>query len=234
MSKANRRSAIGSSLVGMLLYALQVPATPVDTLLISEVFYDRQGSDNGFEWVELFNGTAASIDLAGWSLGYGGNGYAAGTAQLMGVIGSGDYFLVGGPASDASNAAPLLDQMLNFSPDLQNSGETADGLGLFDVLAGTISALTVPFDAVLYGRLNSNGLIDETGLPGLVDVADAPSGLSIERLSVSSWVVGDIPSPGTGVLEREAARVSEPPTWMLSCVVLGALLFARRFTRSLA
>jgi len=48
---------------------------------------------------------------------------------------------------------------------------------------------------VLYGSTNDNGLIDETGMPGAVDVADAPSQSSIHMLSDSTWAVNGSPAP---------------------------------------
>jgi len=35
-------------------------------LLINEVMYDPDVSDNYYEWIELFNPTNESINLSGW------------------------------------------------------------------------------------------------------------------------------------------------------------------------
>jgi hypothetical protein len=55
---------------------------------------------------------------------------------------------------------------------------------------------TVPLAVVIYGGENSSGLLDETGLPGDVDVADAPGGSSIERGIDGVWRVQPAPTPG--------------------------------------
>ena len=108
--------------VTLALWAFPVVGTPVQSLVISEVFYDRIGSDGGFEWVELFNGTQALIDLSGFSLGFGGNDYSDSTLGLSGIVDMGAYFVLGGPQSDATNGAPVFDLVVDFSPDIQNAG----------------------------------------------------------------------------------------------------------------
>ncbi len=201
-------------------------ASPIDRLILSEVFYDRAGPDSGFEWVELFNGSSQAIDLSGWSLGYGGSSYAAGTAQLEGSVGAAQYFLVGGPLSDATNGQPTFDLTLNFAPDLQNSGTLADGVALFNMMAAFILPATVPVDAVIYGVTNSSLLLDESGRPGAVLVGDAASGQSLTRIDARNWRVSEIPSPGEGGLD--AASVDEPTSAVLFLGALGALVLARR------
>lgn len=165
-------------------------------VVISEVLYDPSGSDDGFEWVELRNTRSMAVDLSTYSLGYGGSDYTGGTFQLSGSIPAGATFVVGGPASDASNGSPIYDLSLDFSPDLQNSGTIGDGVALFDVLASEITGATVPIDAVVYGPNNDNGLLDESGVVNPPEVDDAPSGSSIERLDAAgAWQVQGTPTP---------------------------------------
>jgi len=61
----------------LLLLAAFIAALPgpsgaqtVNHLVISEVWYDplQSGIDTAYEWVEIFNPTGASVDLAGWAL----------------------------------------------------------------------------------------------------------------------------------------------------------------------
>lgn len=195
-------------------------------LSLSEVFYDRIGPDNGFEWVELYNAGSAAIALDTWSLGYGGTSYAQGTLQLHGSVVPGQYFVVGGPTSDVSNGFPLLDLALDFSPDLQNSGSTADGVALFDVEADQITSTLVPADVVIFGDTNSNGLLGPDGTPGLVMVGDAPNGQSIELTPSGLWRIQPLPNPGTGDLGATAS-VPEPRSLGLLGLGLGLLLSAR-------
>lgn len=77
-------------------------------LILSEVMYDPSSSDDGYEWVELFNNSANMIDLSDFSLGWGGSDYTYGTMQLGGSVASGDYFVIGGPSSGSTMAIRFL------------------------------------------------------------------------------------------------------------------------------
>lgn len=179
---------------GELSAPIDVLEVPLLGLVITEVFYDPPGGDDGLEWVELFNGTAEEIDLADYSLGNGGNDYTTSKVQLAGILAPGACFMVGGPQSSADNGLPQYDQAFNFEPDFQNSGPKSDGVALFDMPANDVTNASLPMDVVIYGGANDNGLIDETGEPGEVDVDDASSGHSLE-LTVEGWHVQPEPTP---------------------------------------
>ena len=170
-------------------------------VVLSEVLYDVSNGDDGFEWVELFNGSGSTVDLSGFCLGNGGTSYTASTAQLVGLLAAGETFVVGGPTSSGTNATPEFDQVLNFSPDFQNSGTTGDGIALFNVPCAQVNGSTVPVDAVIYGPNNNNGLIDETGTANTPEVGDASAGSSIERTSLAGgWQIQASPTPNTSPL----------------------------------
>lgn len=171
------------------------PPPPTGNLLLSEVFYDAPGTDNGYEWVEIYNAGSNAVDLSAWSLGWGGADYTS-TAQLAGTIQPGQRFVVGGALTDANNANPVFDQVYNFSPDIQNGGSLADGVALFSVPAAQVTALTVPVDAVVYGTSNTSGLIDETGVANVPEVGNAPAGSSIARVDMAgNWQIQAVPTP---------------------------------------
>ena len=174
------------------------PAPPPGGLILSEVFYDRSGTDNGFEWVELYNSGTQTLDLSSFSIGYGGTSYTSGTYQLSGSLAPGATYVVGGTSSDSTNHSPTLNQSLDFSPDIQNSGTVGDGVALFNVPAAAITSTLVPIDAVIYGPNNSSGLIDETGAANSPEVGDAPGGSSIERTTVGgAWQIQSSPTPNS-------------------------------------
>jgi beta-lactamase superfamily II metal-dependent hydrolase len=165
-------------------------------LLLSEVLYDVVGSDNGYEWVELYNASGSEICLAGLSLGWGGNDYTYGKLDLSGTVASGATFVVGGTISSSTNANPTFDQAQDLSPDVQNGGSVADGVALFTVPAASLTSTTVPYDAVIYGGTNSNCLLDPAGSCGAVDVGNASAGSSIERTTLGGgWQVQGTPTP---------------------------------------
>jgi hypothetical protein len=171
-------------------------ATARAEIALSEVFYDATGSDDGFEWIELRNESNTPVELSGFSLGWGGSDYLSGAVALSGIIAAGGTFVVGGPESTLDNASPVFDLAVDLESDLQNSGTAADGVALFDAPIEEVTAETVPLAVVIYGAENSSGLVDETGLPGAVDVADAPGGSSIERGVDGAWRVQQNPTPG--------------------------------------
>ena len=190
------RSAARRSTIGGVVVSVEVVDVPPVGVVLSEVFYDADtgsAGDNGLEWVEIYNGTGAPIDLAGYTITWGGTSTTAETMGLSGTIMPGGCFVVGGPTSSADNYSPMLDLATDFSPDIQNSGDTSDVVALFDTTS--VSGAT-PIDAVIYGANNSNDLIDETGMAGEVDVADADKGESIERTSMG-WRVQSTPTPNS-------------------------------------
>jgi hypothetical protein len=211
--------APATALLAMLVLLLTVSAGAVP--IISEVFFNPSGADDGGEWVEIFNDGSTTIDLSDYSLGWGGPDYTTGTVQLLGSLLPGQYFVVGGPISDASNGNPVYDQVANFTPDLENSGwlQPADGVALFDVPAGLIAPTTVPIDAFIYAgpifSTNSNGLLDESGAPGAVDFVQPffGSGYSVE-FDGATWSRQNSPTPNTGPLSTP-----EPSTAL--CLLFG-------------
>jgi len=189
-------ASIGPATSDATVTVVDSPAYP--SLILTEVYYDQPGGDDTFEWVKLYNGTGGPVNLAGYSIGWGGTDYTYGGVDLVGVIPNGECFVVGGPGGNADNGfpmGPMYGQSVNLEPDIQNSGVTADAVGVFDVPFASIGAGSVPIDAVLYGENNASGLLDETGAPGMVDVGDAISGSSIRRLSDDTWAIEPVPSP---------------------------------------
>ncbi len=213
--------------VGVALGAVlsQSPAFP-QGLVISEVFYDARGADGGREWVELFNPGPLTIDLSTWSLGYGGADFTYGTLALGGEIVPGDYFLIGGGDFDIN---------VDFSPNLQNGGDTADGVALFDLPPADIDRASVPFFAVLYGGINANGLPVAGGLIPPAGVPGAPPGGSIELTGDGGWRVQPVPTPDTGPLVAaptgdpdDAVTVPVPGTLALMVGGLASLVLGLR------
>ncbi len=175
------------------LVSVAEPTDPTPTacgVSIVEVLYDAEGSDDGMEWVKLYNGCPTDASLDAMSLGWGGAAYTTGRLQLSGTLAAGACMLVGGPVTDASNGAPLLDDPIDFSPDLQNSGADADGIAVFGVPASEVTAQTLPLDAVIYGDANTNGLVDATGTAIDPHVGRAAAGQTLQRIDATQWTIG--------------------------------------------
>jgi hypothetical protein len=213
-----RRTRIASLLIALAIGLTS--AVSAQALVISEVMFNPVtfGSDDGLEWVELYNNGAGDVDLADFSLGWGGADYTIGTLDLdgAGVLAAGSYIVIGGPAS-----------AFDFDPDLEDGYFTADGIALFDVDAGSIPGQT-PIDSLIYGSsffgipaTNNSGLIDSTGGVGAVDTVIGGAGETAVRNTDGSWTTSATPTPGTG-----NAPVPEPTTTVLLGLGLG--LLARR------
>ncbi len=165
--------------------------------LLAEVYYDTQSGENMEQWVKLYNPCENQIDMGEYSLGWGGANYTIGRMDLEGTVGSDDCFIVGGPLSISDNSFPMLDLALDFNPDLEKSGGTADGVALFLGEAEDIMVATVPIDAVIYGGGNASNLLDSEGNTPAPHVGDAPDGDSIRRTAATAtWIIENTPMPG--------------------------------------
>lgn len=189
----------------------------VRNLQLSEVYYDAVGTDDGAEWIEIYNPGPGLVDLSEAVLGHGGGSFYNTMVQLPSLdIPQGGCVVVGGPLSNENNLNPEIDAAFNFDPDIQNSGARADGVALF---AGTVEELMqqevpLPFDAVTYGgeiAVDDFFVTPFGDLYEVPDVGDASATQSITRsftpqlllpqgeglpLPTASWFINDAPTPG--------------------------------------
>jgi endonuclease G len=111
---------------GSISLTVQQPPPPVDHLVISQLYGGGGNTGATFtnDYIELYNPTGISFNLAGWSLQYAS---AAGTSwtnkqPLGGTIAPGEYFLVA-LASGGANGSPLP-VSANISGDINMSATT--------------------------------------------------------------------------------------------------------------
>lgn len=112
-----------------LALALGAAGTQASTsgVVISQV-YGGNGSAYVNDYVELFNGGAAPVDIAGWSVQYasatgGGNFSANGVSVLSGVLQPGQYTLVRlGPTSGTGAALPTPNIAGSTATNLAGTG----------------------------------------------------------------------------------------------------------------
>jgi phosphatidylserine/phosphatidylglycerophosphate/cardiolipin synthase-like enzyme len=181
----------------------------------------------------LYNPTGASIDLSSYSLGNGprtnSGDYLYSIAQLSGTILPDECWVIGGPTSSSANSFPVFNQVFNFFPDLRNtSGITASGVALFHLQASAITSQSVPLDAVIYGVSNTMGLIDESGVANLPDVAAATNGKSLERIDITgTWQVQTMTTPNNCTVFTTTIEPPPPPPPLTSpgSVLISAVHF---------
>lgn len=180
------RSGLYRGLFIMFLFLLPLQASA--KVLISEVMYNPDGADDKHEWIELFNGYNAPVDISKWKINDGSNHIFnvppknGGTGSL--TITSGGYLILAG------DAATFLGDHSGISVSVI---DTAISLGN---TAETISLLRddgTTEDRVSYTK----------------DMGAYDDGNSLQRGSVTSGsLVAGAPTPGTGTLSGDS---SAPP-----------------------
>ena len=110
-------------LVAALFLCSGLAAQPGAALpLISEVFYDATGSDNGLSFVELYG--EPGTPLSGFVLEgvNGANGGVGPSVLLSGAIGAGGFFVVADDLGDGTTLVAGADELANF--DFQNGPDS--------------------------------------------------------------------------------------------------------------
>lgn len=115
------------------------PAYSTNDIVINELFWSGSTASTADEWVELYNSTANTINLTGWTLEGAGSGSEA--IELSGSLDSGNYFLLSNYVSSSSAIADSIDStQVDSSLNLNNSGEQ---LVLKDLHGNTIDLTPV-------------------------------------------------------------------------------------------
>jgi hypothetical protein len=204
--------SLGAAMAGLLVLPhARAAALP----LISEVYYDSVGSDDGLSFVELWG--QPGTDLSGYTLEgiNGSNGSVVPSLALSGQIGSDGFFVVADGLADGSTLVSQADLVLNF--DLQNGPDSMQLLAPGGAVV----------DAVGYGEFAPGEIFAGEGSP----TVDPPAGMAIARAFADVDTdqnqldfAGAEPSPGGGTL----SSVPEPGTALLVCAGLGGLAHAGR------
>ncbi|NCG19063.1 MAG: hypothetical protein GWP91_08630, partial [Rhodobacterales bacterium] len=171
------------------------------SVVINEFLPDPDGTDDGLEFVELYNNGDAPAAVAGWSISAGTSDFEGIDINMPGgaLIPANGYYLIAGALVE--NA----DLTLGFS--LGNASSSGDGLRLFDCEGTAI-------DTVVYGPDNSDGLPDDKG--GTAEAAGDPgSNESLARVEdgvdtneIADWKILVLPTPGESNL-RESGGGSD-------------------------
>ncbi len=215
----NARRRVGAWLFVLLGLSWGLPSAALALPLISEVFYDAVGSDDGLGFVELY-GTPGT-DLTGLFVEgiNGSNGAVTHSIALSGVIPPDGIFVL---ADEQSGGGTLV--------------VNADALASFDFQNGPDSVVLRDADGVIdslgYGVFGAGEVFAGEGSPA----PDAPAGSSLARVfadldsddNAFDFFVQDMPDPGF------AQVVPEPSTGLLMASALTALLFTRSGRRRVA
>lgn len=202
-------SAVVSATLGATTLTVTVTvAAPTPGLVINEVDYDNVGVD-GAEFVELYNGSAVAVSLAGKELrlvnGVTGTVYTTVALDALGTIPAGGYALVASNTVTVPPGVPVARFGL-AQDNLQNGAP--DGIALVDTVAvtvldalsyeGSITAadLGAPFTgtvSLVEGTALSAALADSNTAQG--SLARSPNGVDTNN-AAADWAFVGTPTPG--------------------------------------
>lgn len=183
------RFSFGSALALGAAFILLGSTGAAGLPLLSEVYYDAPGSDDGFVFVEISG--LPGVSLTGYTLEgvNGANGNLTGTIVLAGSLGIDGLFVVADLASGGGTSVVGADQIVNF--DFQNGPDS--------VILRDASGMIV--DALGYGSFGAGQFFAGEGNPAL----DAAPGSSLARLdgwldsgdNAADFIVLASPTPGS-------------------------------------
>ncbi|MBN2830482.1 MAG: lamin tail domain-containing protein [Candidatus Cloacimonetes bacterium] len=136
-------------------------------IVINELCYDPAGSDEGYEWIELYNNGNEEVNLIGWNISTGGADFNHDYTFTSIIIRPGRFIVV---AEDGVENAHIHTNL-----DFQNATDAVDGVRLSSP-SGDYT------DTILYGDANLNNLFDDNQAVGTSFAPDVPQGCSLARI----------------------------------------------------
>jgi hypothetical protein len=183
--------------LGLACIGLAAPPGAVAMPLLSEVYYDAPGSDDGQLFVEISGAPGASLD--GWIVEgiNGSNGAAGPTIELSGAFDASGLFVVADQTAEGTTSVAGAQLLASF--DFQNGPDSI-----------VLRAGEEVLDAVGYGSFGASEVFAGEGQPA----ADVSPGQSLARhfADVDSddnavdFRVLEVPTPGVA----DFAAVPEP------------------------
>lgn len=171
------------------------PAPPVPTLdhlIITEVYYDTASttaeSDGPNEWIEIYNGTGATVDLTGWSVWDS----ATSSSDILGTttLPHGGFLIITASSTTAGFwSIPATTTVIVLPNSIGSNGLSNNGDAVF-----LKNNSGVVIDSMSYAT--NTDVFD----PAAVDVVDGHSlkrsSLSVDTNTAADWVDSTSPNPG--------------------------------------
>lgn len=216
---SSRKCGVARALAGILPLAATLAGGASALPLLSEVYYDAPGSDDGQSFVELAGVPGASLD-GYWIEGINGSNGASGPSiALAGLVGADGLFVLADSLADGTTLVSGADLLANF--DFQN-GPDSVVLRLDDVIV----------DALGYGEFAPGEFFAGEGSPA----PDVAAGSSLARVYANldtndnalDFRALEMPSPGVASF----TPVPEPGSALLLGLGLAGLTTASGKRRS--
>jgi hypothetical protein len=141
-------------------------AAAADGVVINELLPDPEGPDAEKEWVEVYNGGAASVSLEGWELQSGTTTFGRAALLPAWTLSPGEFLVLGG------NLVP--ETQVRMTGTLGNATSTSDAVRLRDCAGGVV-------DTVVYGNPNDPGWLDDTGAVATSMAPKPVAGVALAR-----------------------------------------------------
>jgi hypothetical protein len=209
MIRAPRLVSRAGLAVALALLPGRAPAIP----LLSEVFYDAVGSDNGLSFVEIWGAPGTVLDGLVVEGVNGGDGQPGPTLTLAGVIPPDGLFVMADESSGGATLVAGADLVRNF--DFQNGPDSI-----------VLRSGTTVLDAVGYGVFAPGEIFAGEGQPAVDPAAGASLARQFANVDTNDnavdWIALTTPTPGSAPL----AGIPEPAT--ASLLLAGLVTLARR------
>lgn len=172
--------------------------------LISEVMVNPEGTDDGYEWVELHNATSSAIDLSGWYLDDDENASSPEKIAEGTVLKSGQFLVIWGPGLSFKNSddvVRLLDpnkeaaQIVAYTgaQEAQTYAKTPQGHFAWTPLItpGQKNQFPLPPKAYAPGSVTFERILpNPQGTDGDKEKVVIRNNLS-EKIDLSGWILAD-------------------------------------------
>lgn len=192
-------------------------------LMITEVFSNPVGDDNGREWVEIYNETTESVDISALSISIKGGSPVFATPVSGGtILPPLGYAIIGSTVSGATKF--LLDYPSYTSPllkapiSLVNTGVTSIDIRLSGSVVDALPSYTAAKEGYSYARHGNlfSALAPTPGAENGTDTTDPPPSEATTTSPVGSQVtIPQMSPPGADILlflPNEKVVVAGAPT----------------------
>lgn len=161
--------------------------TSIGHVVMSEIFYNVDAAHGSAtdQWIELYNGTAASVDISNWTL----QNSSLQTALPSGIsLASGQYLVVVSSTSTLSRwSIPSSAKTLVVSAVVGSLKSAADSLSLKQASGATVDALSWGTNTSVFNPAPASSLSGYSLARKLL-TQDTDSG--------NDWAASSIPTPG--------------------------------------